>query len=160
VIHRAPQAVLLLNHHVAQFLLDRTEPGCDARRARTDDHDVVINYSLQAIGTKLYSPRDSNVWSVSVAIADTSDSWLVAYNNVTHLGDRWSIEPAVRFYSQSDVTQVKLVRIQPGVRLSYRPTLGSSLELDGLWERSKTTAPDSSDTTTRYFYSLGYRLDL
>jgi len=120
----------------------------------------VISYSLQAIGTKLYSPRDSNVWTVLVASAPTYDSWLVTYNNVTHLADKFSIEPSVRFYSQTDTSEIKVFRISPGLRLTWRPTLYGSIEIDALLERTKTTSPTASDTATRSFFSLGYRLDL
>lgn len=120
----------------------------------------VISYSLQAIGTRLYSPRDSNVWTVMLVNAPSYESWLVTYNNVTHLGAKWSVEPSVRYYVQSDVTDVRLVRVSPGLRLTWRPTLGSSIELDALYESTRTTAPTVSDTTRRYFYSLGYRLDI
>jgi hypothetical protein len=120
----------------------------------------VISYSVQAIGTKLYSPRDSNVWSVGYVTAPTYDSWLATYNNVTNLGDKWSLEPAIRFYQQSDITDIKIVRISPGLRLTWRPSLWSSIELDGLFEQTKTTSTNVSDTSRRYFYSLGYRLDI
>jgi hypothetical protein len=120
----------------------------------------VISYSVQAIGTKLYSPRDSNVWSVGYVTAPTYDSWLATYNNVTNLGDKWSLEPSIRYYQQSDVTEIKIVRISPGLRLTWRPSLWSSIELDGLFEQTKTTSTTVSDTSRRYFYSLGYRLDI
>ncbi|MCU0937672.1 MAG: outer membrane protein assembly factor BamD [Burkholderiaceae bacterium] len=120
----------------------------------------VVSYNIQAIGTRLYSPRDSNVWSAGYATAPTYDSWLATYNNVTHLSERWSIEPSIRFYSQTDVTEIKLVRLSPGLRLIWRPTLWSSIELDGLWEQTKTTSANFTDTARRYFYSLGYRLDI
>ena len=120
----------------------------------------IISYSLQAIGTRLYSPRDSNVWSVIYSNAPTYDGWLVAYNNVTHLSDRITFEPSLRFYTQSDTAETKLVRIGPGLRLTWRPTLSSSIELDGLYEQTKTTSTNATDTARRYFYSLGYRLDL
>lgn len=120
----------------------------------------VISYNLQAIGTRLYSPRDSNVWSAGYVTAPTYDSWLASYNNVTHFSEKWSIEPSIRFYSQTDVTEIRLVRLSPGLRLIWRPTLWSSIELDGLWEQTKTTSSTVSDTARRYFYSLGYRLDI
>lgn len=120
----------------------------------------IFNYSLQAIGTRLYSPRDSNVWNFGILTAPSYDSWLLTYNNVTHLGESWSIEPAIRVYSQKDVADVRLFRLSPGLRLSWRPTLGSAIELDGLYEHTKIESTNATDTSRRYFYSLGYRLDL
>lgn len=124
----------------------------------------ILSYSIQWIGSKLYSPRDSNVWNLSYSSADSYDSWLVTYNNVTRVSDKWSLEPSFRFYTQHDVLQTRLVRLTPGLRVTWSPTLGSAIEFDGLWERTRTTTTTiggtGTDTSSRYFYSLGYRLDL
>lgn len=120
----------------------------------------VISYSLQSIGSNLYSSRDSSVFTVMLVNGPTYDSWLLTYNNVTGLFERWSFEPSLRYYQQRDTTDVKLARVSPSLRLSWRPTQASVLELDYLLERTRTTAPTTSDTTTRHFLSIGYRLDL
>lgn len=120
----------------------------------------VMSYTVQAIGTRLYSPRDSNVWSAAYVTADAYDSWLLTYNNVTHLGEKWSLEPSVRLYSQTDVLSTKLTRISPGLRLTWRPAPWSALELDGLYEYTNTKATNVQDTSRRYFFSLGYRVDI
>jgi tetratricopeptide (TPR) repeat protein len=120
----------------------------------------VISYSLQSIGSNLYSSRDSSVFTVMLVNGPTYDSWLLTYNNVTGLFERWSFEPSLRYYHQRDTTDVKLARVSPSLRLSWRPTQASVLELDYLLERTRTTAPTMSDTTTRHFLSIGYRLDL
>ncbi|MFN3566085.1 MAG: tetratricopeptide repeat protein, partial [Burkholderiaceae bacterium] len=120
----------------------------------------VISYSLQSIGSNLYSSRDSSVITVMLVNGPTYDSWLLTYNNVTGLFERWSFEPSLRYYRQRDTTDVKLARVSPSLRLSWRPTQASVLELDYLLEHTRTTAPTTSDTTTRHFLSIGYRLDL
>jgi len=120
----------------------------------------ILSYTVQAIGTRLYSPRDSNVWSVGLVNAQTYDSWLLTYNNVTHIAENWSVEPSIRYYSQDDVTGVKLSRLSPGLRLTWRPSPWSALEFDGLYEHTSTKASSVSDTSRRSFFSLGYRLDL
>lgn len=120
----------------------------------------VVSYSLQSIGSNLYSSRDSSVFTLMLVNGPNYDSWLVTYNNVTGLFERWSFEPALRYYHQRDTTDVKLARVSPSLRLSWRPTQASVLELDYLLERTRTTAPTMSDTTTRHFLSVGYRLDL
>ncbi|MFZ5539276.1 MAG: hypothetical protein ACOY5V_06000 [Pseudomonadota bacterium] len=120
----------------------------------------VISYSLQSIGSNLYSSRDSSVFTLMLVNGPTYDSWLLTYNNVTGLFERWSFEPSLRYYQQRDTTDVKLARVSPSLRLSWRPTQASVLELDYLLERTRTTAPTTSDTTTRHFLSIGYRLDL
>ena len=56
----------------------------------------ILSYTVQAIGTRLYSPRDSNVWSVGFVNAQTYDSWLLTYNNVIHIAEKWSVEPSIR----------------------------------------------------------------
>lgn len=120
----------------------------------------VVSYSLQSIGSNLYSSRDSSVFTLMLVNGPNYDSWLVTYNNVTGLFERWSFEPALRYYHQRDTTDVKLARVSPSLRLSWRPTQASVIELDYLLERTRTTAPTMSDTTTRHFLSVGYRLDL
>ncbi|GAB4478327.1 MAG: hypothetical protein OHK0044_25190 [Burkholderiaceae bacterium] len=120
----------------------------------------VVSYSLQSIGSNLYSSRDSSVFTLLLGRSPTYDSWLLTYNNVTGLFERWSFEPALRYYLQRDTSDVKLVRLSPSLRLSWRPTQAAVLELDYLFERTRTTAPTTSDTTTRHFLSVGYRLDL
>jgi hypothetical protein len=120
----------------------------------------VLSYTLQAIGTRLYSPRDSNVWSVGLVTAPTYDSWLLTYNNITQIAEKWSLEPSIRLYTQNDVNEVKLVRLSPGLRLTWRPSPWSALEFDGLYEATNTSAPNVQDNSRRYFFSLGYRLDM
>jgi hypothetical protein len=92
--------------------------------------------------------------------ADAYDSWLLTYNNVTHLGEKWSLEPSLRLYSQTDVLSTKLTRVSPGLRLTWRPVPWSALEFDGLYEHTSTKATNLQDTSRRYFFSLGYRLDI
>lgn len=120
----------------------------------------VLSYSLQSIGSNLYSARDSSVFTVMRISGPSYDGWLATYNNVTGLFERISFEPSLRYYHQRDTTDVKLARVSPSLRLSWRPTQASVLELDYLLERTRTTAPTTSDTTTRHFLSVGYRLDL
>jgi tetratricopeptide (TPR) repeat protein len=120
----------------------------------------VLSYSLQSIGSNLYSARDSSVFTLMLVNGPTYDSWLVTYNNVTGLFERFSFEPGLRYYHQRDTSDVRLARVSPSLRMSWRPTNASVLELDYLFERTRTTAPTTSDTTTRHFLSVGYRLDL
>lgn len=124
------------------------------------DTGNVMSYTVQAIGTRLYSPRDSNVWSAGYVTAETYDSWLLTYNNVTQLGEKWSLEPSLRLYSQTDALSTRLLRVSPGLRLAWRPAPWSALELDGLYEHTSTKAINLQDTSRRYFFSLGYRLDI
>ncbi len=119
----------------------------------------VVSYSLQSIGSNLYSSSDSSVFTLMLVNGPNYDSWLVTYNNVTGLFERWSFEPALRYYHQRDTADVKLARVSPSLRLSWRPTQASVLELDYLLEHTRTTAPTTSETTTRQFLSVGYRLD-
>jgi tetratricopeptide (TPR) repeat protein len=157
-------------------LNDRWQIGADARLVNVGAlPEVVVNgvtmpaqpatgnilsYSLQSIGSNLYSARDSSVFALMFSNAPTYDAWLLTYNNVTGLFERFSFEPGLRLYRQRDTSDVRLVRLSPSLRLSWRPTQASVFEFDYLYERTRTTAPTTTDTAARHFLSVGYRLDL
>ena len=119
----------------------------------------IWSYSIQTIGTNLLSNRDSHVLSGTLVRAPTFDGWLAAYNHLTFVTDNWTVQPSVRYYSQTDILDTKLSRVTPGLRLAYRVGQMVSLEADALWERSKTVGATNEDVSTRTFFSVGYRAD-
>jgi hypothetical protein len=119
----------------------------------------IYSYNLQAIGSNLYSSRDTSVYSLTYLTGPTQDGTLLSYNNLTTLGD-WTIEPSLRYYTQKDNQAVKLERWTPGLRLSYRVRESLALESEFTWEKTRTVGPTSRDDTNRGFYYVGYRWNL
>ncbi len=119
--------------------------------------------SLLAIGSNLYSERDTNVFTASVMRGRQVKTYMLNYNNMTPLGDAWQVEPGLRW--QRNVSQdltsglnITTVAWGPGLKASFKPrptvTLESNLNVD--YTRTEGT---SIDRSTRYTYFLGYRYD-
>lgn len=119
--------------------------------------------SLLAIGSNLYSERDTNVFTASVMRGRQVKTYMLNYNNMTPLSDAWQIEPGLRW--QRNVSQdltsglnITTVAWGPGLKASFKPrptvTLESNLNVD--YTRTEGT---SIDRSTRYTYFLGYRYD-
>lgn len=142
--------------------------GLAASRATT--------FGVQAIGTNLYSQRDTHVINVSYLTGHNSanrflpagpqnvaveySGWLASYNNLSVPWPSWQLEPSIRLYSQSTTSGIRTMRVTPGMRLTWRFRPGWSLESDLNLEQSKTTGPNQNESATRAYYYLGYRFDL
>ena len=116
----------------------------------------IYSYGLQAIGTNLYSTRDTSVFGLTFVTGPTQDGYQLSYNNLSTLGD-WTLEPSLRYYTQEDTQAVKLERWTPGLRLTYRIHERVSLEGEFIWEKTRTIGPVSREDTERGFFYLGYR---
>ena len=114
---------------------------------------------VQAIGSNLYSRRDTSVFSLTYLNSPAQDGYLLSYNNLSALGD-WTVEPSLRYYTQKDSQDVKLDRWTPGLRLSYRVRESLALESEFTWEKTRTIGPASRDDTSRGFFYVGYRWNL
>jgi len=117
--------------------------------------------TLQMTGSNLYSSRDVNNFNLSVLSTPFFTGAQVAYNNLTGLrGNDVTIEPALRLYTQRDNQGVKLYRVSPGLRATYRISAHASLLGEGLVEHSQTDGPANSGTVNSVFFYLGYRYEL
>jgi hypothetical protein len=116
----------------------------------------IYSYNLQAIGTNLYSGRDTSVYSLTYLTGPTQDGYLLSYNNLSALGS-WTLEPSLRYYTQEDNQAITLERWTPGLRLSYRVRESLALEAEFTWEKTRTIGPGSRDDTSRGFFYVGYR---
>jgi hypothetical protein len=118
-------------------------------------------YSAQLTGNNLYSPRDINNFNASVMNTPTFKGFQFAYNNLTGLRDNdLSVEPSFRVYTQHDNVGVKLTRLTPGLRLSYRISRRLSVLGETVVERSTTSGPVNHDRTQSVFFYMGYRYEL
>lgn len=120
--------------------------------------------SLLAIGSNLYSARDTNVFTVSLMRGKQIKTYMLNYNNMTPLTDTWQLEPGLRWQrniSQDTATGLNITTVAwgPGLKASFKPrptvTLESNLNVD----YTRTEGVTSNDKSTRYTYFLGYRYD-
>jgi hypothetical protein len=119
-----------------------------------------MSYSLVATGSNLYSQRDTNVFNFTVLSSAQLRGTQLAYNNLTALlQNQLSLEPSIRFYTQTTNLGLRTTRITPGMRASYRLTQVASIETEAILELSKTSGPTSSEDAKNAFYYIGYRYD-
>jgi tetratricopeptide (TPR) repeat protein len=118
------------------------------------------NVSFQVTGSNLYSSRDINGFNLSLISSDTLSGTQVAYNNLTgFMGNQMSLEPSIRYYTQTDNLQTKISRISPGLRLSYRLSDRASLMAETIFETSQTDGLTNHETSESWFFYVGYRYD-
>ncbi|MEY4766011.1 MAG: hypothetical protein RI907_2684, partial [Pseudomonadota bacterium] len=135
--------------------------------------------SLQAIGSNLYSSRDTQVFSVNTTRGRLGRSVGFNANNMTALNESWQIEPnlhwmrAVAVDSSTGGIQSTTVAWGPGFRASFKPrptvTLESNLTLDRTTVKAmgstvdqntgQTIAVPTVSTTNLFTYYLGYRYE-
>lgn len=121
-----------------------------------------VSWSAQMTGTNLYSSRDINNFNVSVMRTPFFTGYQFAYNNLSGVPGRedLTVEPSIRLYTQRDKQDVKLLRIGPGVRLSWRTSRRASLLGELLYETARTDGPTNHDTSNSVFFYVGYRYEL
>jgi tetratricopeptide (TPR) repeat protein len=118
------------------------------------------NVSFQLTGSNLYSSRDINGFNVSYITSDTISGTQFAYNNLTGIWDnRASLEPSIRFYTQTDNTGTKVSRVSPGMRMAYKLSSRASVMGEGIYEQSQTDGPTNHETSSSMYFYVGYRYD-
>ena len=118
------------------------------------------NVSVQLTGSNLYSARDINGFNISYITSDLMQGTQLAYNNLTGVwGGVASLEPSIRYYTQTDNTDTHLVRISPGLRLSYKLSPRASLMGETIYESSQTDGPTNHETSSSVYFYVGYRYD-
>lgn len=120
----------------------------------------VWSASAQLIGNNLYSERDTHVFNLTVIRGPAYDAWLASYNNLSVPRDGIQLEPSLRLYWQNGPSAVKTTRWTPGLRATWRGGPKWVIEGELSVESGKTTGPTQNENATRFFYYLGYRLEL
>lgn len=116
--------------------------------------------SLQLTGSNLYSQRDINGFNVSYITSDTINGIQLGYNNLTGIWDNvGSLEPSIRYYTQTDNTDTRVTRVSPGVRLTYKLNPRANLIGETLYENSLTDGPTNHESGTSMFFYFGYHYD-
>lgn len=117
---------------------------------------------LQAIGTNLYSDRDTSVLAGSVMNSSLVKVKQFSYNNMTALGDAWQLEPSLRWLRSvvKDTTSgldIVTTAWGPGLKVSYKLRSSIMLESNLNVDYTRTNGVSTNDNSTRYTYYLGYR---
>lgn len=121
--------------------------------------------SAQLIGTNLYSARDTHVFNVSLLGGPTYHGTLLSYNNLSSLGDKWQVEPSLKYYTQSSSDGSANDIWTLGLRATLRVRNQISLESEVTYEKSDsvgattTTGPGAKTSATRANYYLGVRYE-
>jgi tetratricopeptide (TPR) repeat protein len=116
--------------------------------------------SFQLTGSNLYSSRDINGFNVSQITSDTMNGTQLAYNNLTgFMGNKMSLEPSIRYYTQTDNVQTKVSRVSPGMRVAYKLSDRANLMAETIYETSQTDGLSNHETSESWFFYLGYRYD-
>jgi tetratricopeptide (TPR) repeat protein len=134
-----------------------TDPNTGLTIPATPATGNIYGYSVQAIGSNLYSVRDINSFNITFQKSPSFNGQFYSWNNLTALNERWTIEPALRFYHQLDDFGTRLRRITPGLRLTYRWQENIALESEFTVERTDTKSATTDDRSTRRFLYVGYR---
>jgi hypothetical protein len=119
-------------------------------------------FSTQLTGSNLYSKRDINSFNFNVLTTPLFKGVQVSYNNLTALQENTvTVEPSISLYGQHDNQGVKLQRITPGLRLTYRMSRRTSLLGESVFEHSTTDGPGvNRGTSNSAFFYFGYRYEL
>lgn len=120
----------------------------------------IYSTGLQLIGTNLYSARDTHVGVFNALRGPTYTGYLLSYNNASVVGEGVQLEPALRYYQQSDNTGLKTRRWSPGLRATYRPMPRVALESEVSLEFSRSSGPNRNESSRRTFFYLGVRYEL
>jgi hypothetical protein len=119
----------------------------------------VWTYTAQAIGNGLTSLQDILVMNVGVLNGKQIDARQAGIDYRFVPWRTLSLEPALRWYHQTDSLGVTLTRWSPGLRLSYRIRDRLSLEGQFDYERTQSTGALVDDLITRQFWYVGWRWD-
>lgn len=117
----------------------------------------ITSYTLQAIGSNVYSRRDINVFGGTWLKSPLFHGESVSYSNLTGLGAKWTLEPSLRWYTQRDTTETKSDRYTAVLRLTY--AWKENISFDGEYdlERSITQTLVQREVALHRFFYLGYR---
>lgn len=132
--------------------------GLPVVRAATAASGNLWSMGVHLTGSNLYSARDTNLFNVSFTGGPNDHGTLLSYNNMTSLGEKWQLEPSVKYYTSSNNTTGTRDTWTLGMRGTFRVRNQISLESEVTYELTdQAGATTSSSTSTNYY--LGARVD-
>jgi tetratricopeptide (TPR) repeat protein len=119
----------------------------------------VLTTTLQAIGTGLLTENGVMTLTASQLNADAYDGLLLAVNSRFRFGNRFTLEPAIRWYRQNNATGSQLTRLAPTLRALFQWREHFGLEAEVAYERSRSDSVLLNETDNILFYYFGFRWD-
>jgi hypothetical protein len=115
--------------------------------------------ATQLMGFGLFGRGDVNTAGLQYQTSDTTDTMSLGLSSQFPIGESWRIGPRLRV-DQRDfkVDGSQQMMYTPSLRTEFR-TRRWTLEFEGGAEISSRNLNQSSEDTTRYYMSLGYRYD-
>lgn len=126
----------------------------------------VYSYTLQAIGTGIFTPSSVLVFNGVRLTSRAYDAWLASVNARFRPTDRWTIEPTLRYYIQDNKNPDPLnngssfKRLSPSLRMTYQLREKVSLESEVSMERSRSNSDSVNENSNLLFYYIGYRVEM
>lgn len=119
----------------------------------------VKTFSMQAIGTGLFIPSGVLVFNTSYLTSPAYDAILFGVSSRFKAGDKWILEPGIKYYSQDNAIGSTSKRLSPVGRVTYQ--FGEHIAFEGEinMEKTRTAAPLVNGSATSLFYYIGYRYD-
>lgn len=145
--------------------VDEIKPVVDLLPTGQPSTGNLWSTGAQLIGTNLYSARDTHVFNLSLLGGPTYHGTLLSYNNLSSLGEKWQLEPSIKFYTQSDEAGSSNDIWTVGARATYRVRQQVALESELTYERSEakaaptTSGPGATTSSSRMTYYVGGRYD-
>ncbi|MFI4928167.1 MAG: hypothetical protein ACHP7E_10830, partial [Burkholderiales bacterium] len=114
---------------------------------------------MQLTGSNLFSVRDTHVFNATWLTSPSYHGTLFSYNNLTAINGTWQLEPALRYYRQSDSTGTHLQRWTPVLRTLYHVQRLFTVETELTYEMSHSTGTLRNEDANRLFFYFGGRYD-
>ncbi len=119
----------------------------------------VYTYTGQVIGTSLTRFQDILVVNGSVLRGSMLDGVQAGIDWRFVPFALWTVEPAFKYYHQTDNTGTRLTRLTPGIRLIYQLRERLSLEAEYDYEHTRSSGATLDSTESRHFFYIGWRWD-
>lgn len=117
-------------------------------------------YNLQLTGSGLIKPGDIAIIGARYSTTSTSDVTSLTLNTRYPVNDKWRINPRLRIdyrdNTQSNTTQWV---VSPTFRTEYRWQKRYHFELEAGGDWSNLQLTDTTDKSSAYYITLGYRID-
>jgi hypothetical protein len=115
--------------------------------------------TAQAIGNSLLLENDLGVASGSYISAQTYKGQSLAFTQTETFRQRWRLDVSLQLYNQKDDSDVRMTRITPSLKLSYRLNESMSFDGEGGIEDTHNASAIRDEKTRRYYVYTGYRWD-
>ncbi|HEX7374526.1 MAG TPA: tetratricopeptide repeat protein [Steroidobacteraceae bacterium] len=127
--------------------------------AATQDGGTDVAVATQLLGFGLFGRGDVSTFGVQYQTSDTLQTLSLGLGTQFPIGERWRLQPRLRIdqrrFDADHSTQTTYV---PTVRTELR-VKRFTMELEGGAEIGSRDFGQTTEDTTRYYFSLGYRYD-